>query len=191
MSLSARCLLVCSLLLSTSLFSQAHASLVEALDLATLMGEAEQVVVARVISLNSRFDERGQIVTDVAMQVEESVKGEQPAGAAIVVRKQGGVLGDIGMRVSGEPNFSVGETVVLFGGRTKDGALRPVGMSQGALRVFEQDGKRFARSANGGAATVKRVNGKLEKAAPAVPAARPLADLLSELRTIAEQQKKR
>jgi hypothetical protein len=168
----------------------AHASLVEALDLETLVAEADQVVVARVLSLNSRYDDRGQIVTDVSLQVEESVKGDTAAGAAIVVQRQGGTVGDIGMRVSGEPSFVVGETVVLFAARYTGGALRPVGMSQGALRVFDKDGARWARSANGGAATVKRNKGKLEHAAPALPAARPLAELLVDLRRMAKGGKR-
>lgn len=182
----ARCVLICLVVVGALHEARARASLVEALDLQTLMAEAEQVVVARVMSLDSHFDARGRIVTDVSMQVEESVKGEYAPGAAIVVRRQGGVVGDVGMRVSGEPSFVVGETVVLFGARGKSGALRPVGMSQGALRVFEQNGTRWARSANGGVATVKRNKGKLETAGPALPEARPLAELLQELRTIAK-----
>jgi hypothetical protein len=170
--------------------SGAHASLVEALDLETLVAEADQVVVARVLALNSHYDDQGQIVTDVSMQVEDSVKGDIAPGAAVMVRRQGGTVGDIGMRVSGEPSFVVGETVLLFGARASGGVLRPVGMSQGALRVFEKDGARWARSANGGLSTVKRNKGKLEHAPAALPAARRLDDLLVELRRMAKPAKR-
>lgn len=164
----------------------ARASLVEALDLTTLVAESDQVIVARVLALESHFDDRGQIVTDVTMQVEESVKGQLAPGAAVTVRRKGGTVGDIGMRVSGEPSFSVGETVVLFAARGSSGVLRPVGMSQGALRVFEKDGARWARGANGGIATVKRgKSGKMEHAPGALPAPRRLDELLSELRSLA------
>jgi hypothetical protein len=167
----------------------AHASLVEALDLATLVAESDQVVVAHVLSLDSHFDEQGQIVTDVVMQVEESVKGELAPGAAVTVRRKGGTVGDIGMRVSGEPSFSVGETVLLFAARNSGGVLRPVGMSQGALRVFEKDGARWARGANGGASTVKRgKGGKLEHAPSALPVPRRLDELLGELRSLADKR---
>src|SRR5690349_19414485 len=118
------CLLTVTLL-STSL---GRATLVEALDLQTLVDEAEQVVLARVIGQQSLFDARGRIVTDVALQVEESIKGDQAPGAAITVRRLGGVVGDQGMRVAGEPSFETGETVVLFGARMRrGGVLRPVG----------------------------------------------------------------
>jgi hypothetical protein len=185
-----RLVLVGLLAASLSLSASARASLVEALDLEALVAEADQVVLARVLALNSYFDARGQIVTDVSMQVEESVKGDHAPGAAIVVQRQGGTVGDVGMRVSGEPNFVIGETVVLFGARATGGALRPVGMSQGALRVFEKDGARWARSANGGAATVKRTKGKLEHAPAALPVARPLNELLTELRSLAKHEKR-
>lgn len=178
--------------LALSLLSQpsARASLVEALDLQTLVAESDQVVVARVLSLDSHFDERGQIVTDAAMQVEESVKGDVAPGAAVMVRRQGGTVGEIGMRVSGEPTFVVGETVVLFAAQSTGGVLRPVGMSQGALRVFEKDGARWARAANGGMSTVKRNKGKLERAPAALPAPRRLDDLLSELRSMSKDAKR-
>lgn len=176
-------------LLTVTLLSTApgRATLMEALDLETLVAEAEQVVLARVIGQHSLLDERGRIVTDVALQVEESIKGDQAPGAAITVRRLGGVLGDQGMRVAGEPSFETGETVVLFGARMRrGGVLRPVGMSQGALRVFERDGERWARSANNGVSTVKREGGHLKHAGAAVEEPRRLSELLTELRSLAK-----
>ena len=133
----------------------ARASLVEALDLAALVAESEQVVVGRVLSESSHYDERGRIVTDAALQVEETLKGDRAPGAAIMVRRLGGVVDDIGMRVSGEASFTVGESVLLFGARTRaGGALRAVGMAQGAIRIVEKNGERWAQS--GGVAGVRR-----------------------------------
>jgi hypothetical protein len=180
---------VCGFLLivGVALHTPAHASLVEAVDLETLVAEAEQVVLARVIGRQSYFDDHGRIVTDVTMQVEESIKGNHAVGAAIVVQRLGGVVDDIGMRVAGEPDFTVGETVILFGARaTPDAALRPIGMAQGALRVFEKDGERWARAANSGITTVKRKAGRLERAEAALPAPRRLAELLPQLHALAK-----
>jgi hypothetical protein len=162
----------------------AHASLVQALDLAALVAEAEQVVVGRVVSETSHYDERGRIVTDTTLQVEETLKGDRAPGAAIVVRKLGGVVDDIGMRVSGEASFTVGESVLLFGARYRaGGALRTVGMAQGAIRIVEKNGRRWAQS-SGGAAVRRDARGHLKSAAPAVPAPRPLDELLGEIRTL-------
>lgn len=177
------CLCVVSVLVAWA--PAVRATLVEALDLETLVAEAEQVVLARVIGERSHYDARGRIVTDVSLQVEESIKGNQAPGAALTVQRLGGVVGDIGERVAGEPNFAVGETVVLFGVRTRrGGVLRPLGMSQGALRVFERDGERWARSANNGVSTVKRAGGRLQESPGAVPAPRKLDELLTELRDL-------
>jgi hypothetical protein len=176
-------------LLTVTLFATApgRATLVEALDLETLVAEAEQVVLARVISQHSLLDERGRIVTDVALQVEESIKGQEAPGAAITVRRLGGVVGDQGLRVAGEPTFETGETVVLFGARMRrGGALRPVGMSQGALRVYERDGERWARSANNGVSPVKRESGRLKHASAALEEPLRLSELLTQLRNLAK-----
>jgi hypothetical protein len=181
------CLGLLAVTLATS--SPAHATLVEALDLETLVAEADQVVLARVIGQQSLYDERGRIVTDVVLQVEESIKGDQAPGAAVTLRRLGGVVGDMGLRVSGEPSFETGETVVLFGAhRARGGALRSIGMSQGTLRVFERDGERWVRSANNGVATVKRAGGQLKHAGAALEQPRKLTELLAEVRTLAKRK---
>lgn len=164
----------------------AHASLVEALDLAALVAESEQVVVGRVLSQTSRYDERGRIVTDTALQVEETLKGDQAPGAAILVRRLGGVVDDIGMRVAGEASFTVGESVLLFGARLRSGSvMRTVGMAQGAIRIVEKNGERWAQSAAGGVSAVRRdPHGRLKSANLAVPAPRKLDELLGEIRTL-------
>lgn len=170
-----------------------RASLVEALDLSALVAESDRVLLARVISLTSHYDKRGQIVTDFTMQVEETVKGDEMPGAAIKVRRLGGVVDGIGMRVAGEPSFQVGETVLLFGELGgEDASLRPVGMAQGALRVFEKDGARWARSAGGGVAAVRRAgSGKLRSAPMAVEQPRRLDELLVEIRSLVDAPKAR
>jgi hypothetical protein len=164
----------------------ASASLVQALSLAELTSGAEQVFVGRVIAEESHYDEHERIVTDVRLQVEEPVKGRLAAGQSVTIRRQGGVVGDIGTRVLGEPSFQSGETVVLFAARQgREGVMRTVGMAQGALRVFDEGGRRWVRSAPGDAAIVKRsATGALVRAEVAVPSPRRLDDLLSEVRTL-------
>lgn len=189
MSHCSRWVWVCVLAVTLLSAAPGRATLVEALDLETLVDEAEQVVLGRVIGQQSLVDERGRIVTDVALQVEESIKGDQAPGAAITVRRLGGVVGDMGMQVAGEPTFETGETVVLFGARLRQGGmLRPIGMSQGALRVFERDGERWARSANNGVSTVKREGGRLKHVDAALVEPRRLAELLSQLRGLAKRK---
>src|SRR4051812_5011887 len=81
----------------------AQGSMVQAMDLAELVQEAEVVAVARVMGQQSSYDERGRIVTDIQMQVERSEKGDAAPGASVVVRRLGGELDGLAMRIEGEP----------------------------------------------------------------------------------------
>lgn len=158
----------------------ARASIVEALDLATLVAEADDVVLARVIKEWSHYDERNRIVTDYTMQVEETHKGTSTPGSAIIVRRLGGVVGDRGLRIAGEPTFQSGELVLLFGSRDGQTYVRPVGMAQGAMRVFERAGERMVKSDTQGMALVRR--GKSSEKSRAVAAEpRKLDELLREV----------
>jgi hypothetical protein len=179
------------LVAASALFGATHASatLVEALSLRTLTKDAEQVFVGKVIDESSLYDDRERIVTDVRIQVQETVKGSLVPGQAIIVRKHGGAVDGIATRVLGEPGYVVGENVVLFAARqTPARPWRAVGMAQGVLRVFEEGGRAWVRSAPGDAATVQRSpNGTLLRAEAAIPAARPLEVVLDEIRGLASE----
>jgi hypothetical protein len=164
----------------------ARASIVELLDLDTLVKEADQVVLARVIREWSHYDEGGRIVTDFQMQVERAEKGDAVPGAAIIVRKLGGVIDGIGMRVEGEPSFQQGELVLVFGVRGQRTFLRPVGMGQGAVRIFEENGELWARSTAQGMALLARSGNKSK--ALAVPQPRKLDELLREVEALVSKQ---
>ena len=163
----------------------AHASVVAALDLEALVQQADDVVVARVLKQESKYDAQKRIVTDYTMQVERTEKGEAQPGAAVTVRQFGGVIGDRGMRIAGEPTYQVGERVVLFGKRGGRTYLRPVGMAQGAMRVYEQDGETWAQPATRGLSLIARD----KSAAPAPSGPRKLDELLGDVRELVAAQK--
>jgi hypothetical protein len=164
----------------------ARASLVEALDLPALVERADEVALVRAIASESHFDDHGRIVTDTRMQVEKSEKGTRVPGSVMVVRRLGGAVGDLGMRVDGEAVFEVGDSVLLFANHVGGPeVLRTVGMSQGALRIREENGLRWVQSVPMGAALVKRSHdGKLTRSLPAISAPRRLDDVLSEVRSL-------
>ena len=171
----------------------ARASLVEALDLPALVERSDDVAIVRAIASESHFDDEGRIVTDTRMQVEQSEKGSRVPGSVVVVRRLGGEVGDLGMRVDGEAVFEVGDSVLLFASRVRGlELLRTVGMSQGALRIREEKGVRWVQSAPVGAALVKKsAGGKLTHSPAAVTEPRKLDDVLSEVRSlIAKGQQK-
>jgi hypothetical protein len=184
--------LAATLLIVGSLFAgqSARASLVEALDLAALVDRADEVVLARVVSMESHFNDRGRIVTDVTMQVEQAEKGSRVPGAVVVVQQMGGTVGDLAMRIAGEPTYVIGEEVLLFGRHARGlDVLRPVGMSQGAMRIEIRAGERFVKSMTGEAALVRGGSGTLQRASAALEQPRKLADVLAEVRALIATKK--
>jgi hypothetical protein len=183
--------LVCVLLLATR--DEARASLVQALELAELTEAAEQVVLGRVMNQSSHYDEAGRIVTDVQVQVVEVEKGPLAPGASLLLRSFGGVVNGLGMRIEGEPSFEDGQEVLLFVAQlAQQAVLRPVGMSQGAMLVYEEAGQRWVRSMAGGVSLVKKgSSGELTAQAAAVAQPRLLDDVMREVRTLVAQNKKR
>lgn len=138
----------------------ASATITEALSLTDLVREADLVVLAAAIDEHAQRDARGRIVTDFTVRVDEVMKGDASVGSTLVMRRLGGVMGDIGMRVEGEPHLEIGARYVLFLHRLSDGrTLRPVGMSQGVLPVEEQRGETIVLPGGDGLSLVQRVQG--------------------------------
>ena len=100
---------------------------------------ADEVVVAKVANVTSRFDtnEWGDqiIVSDVALQVEETLKGK-PA-ATNVVTLEGGSVGDITLDVSDMPTMEKNDRAVLFLKYTPAGSHVPWGRGNGVLKLDE------------------------------------------------------
>jgi hypothetical protein len=115
----------------------ARATIVEALDLPELVQHSDHIVIGTVLATQARYDAYGRIVTDATLRVETTMKGSSSPGGTLVVRRLGGVIGDLGMRVEGEPTLTTGDRRLLFL-RDYGAHCRAVGMSQGAVRI-EQD----------------------------------------------------
>ena len=111
-------------------------------DLPELARTADAIVHGTVRRVESRWSGDGRrIVTDVEIQVSESLKGQ--AGGSVVVTQPGGRVGDIGQTVSGLASFAPGEEVVLFLERRGAQAFRVAGMAQGKYKVQRsEDGTR-------------------------------------------------
>jgi hypothetical protein len=117
----------------------AHATVLVPLDTKALTARADRVVLGIVESQVARWtDDRQAIFTDVTIRVTRAYKGAVKPGERVVVRREGGALDGVGMRVFGAANFSVGEEVVVFL-EMRGGAPYTVGMTQGKLRVFTGD----------------------------------------------------
>jgi hypothetical protein len=175
----------------------AAASVVEALELDELVAQSTHIVVGRVSEQQSRWDQRRRIVTDVAMRVEDVMKGSHRAGEMVIVTVLGGAVGEIGLHVPGEPTFNDGERVLLFARESVDGtgALRPVGMSQGVMRLNRPRDGGSTMVVPGGEGLVT-VDGARPSAAwltsgESRPSARPLPDVLDEIRQLVRARDRR
>jgi hypothetical protein len=159
-------LVLCSAVLALP----AEATLSEALSMRELVDRAGHVVLATAVHAQARRDARNRIVTDFTLRVEETMKGGAAPGSTLVMTRLGGAIGDIGMRVEGEPHLELGARYVLFLSRASDGrTLRPVGMSQGVLPVREEGGRQVVEPGGGGLSLVQRVQGgRLVTAPPAL-----------------------
>jgi hypothetical protein len=148
--------------------STAYATISEALSLEALVQQADHVVLVTAQSERARRDSRDRIVTDFTVRVDEVMKGRASVGSTVVMTRLGGAIGDIGMRVEGEPHLEIGARYVLFLRTARDGrTLRPVGMSQGVMEVREQHGTPTVMPGGGGLALVQRVTGGQLVPAPA------------------------
>jgi hypothetical protein len=175
-----------AVLAAVGMASNASATLIEAMDLRALVRASDHVVLATVVGTHAHFDQLGRIVTDATLRVEASMHGPAAVGSTIVVRRLGGVIGDVGLRVEGEPTFEIGERIVLFA-RTVPGEsfVRPVGMSQGVLRVQRVAGTEMAMPGGEGLALVERgPDGRLRPVSGALARPESLDALLERIRTV-------
>lgn len=165
----------------------AHATSVEAMDLRALVRAADHVVVGTVIATEARYDHLDRIVTDATIRVDERMLGGSPEGDTIVVRRLGGVLGDVGLRIEGEPTFEAGQHVLLFARAIpSERLLRPVGMSQGVLPIQrDAAGTEVVMPGGEGLALVQRGgDGQLRPAPGALLSPEPVDALLARVREL-------
>jgi hypothetical protein len=93
----------------------------------SLFEKSSHVIVGNVLSVESRWDEKAAtIFTYVEVHVEERLKGDL-AEDFVVIKHRGGEIGNIGLLVSDEPHFFLGERVEVFLKRDESGYFSVVG----------------------------------------------------------------
>lgn len=150
--------LITSLLLLPALMASwpAGATVMLKMDLPELVGRADVIFVGKVTKLESRWSEdRRHIVTDTTFQVVQNVRGAV-VSRPVVVRSLGGVVGGIGMRVAGSPQFQVGQEALLFTDLRK-GHRYVTGMMQGVYLVArDKTGHAEVRGSSAGVTLARR-----------------------------------
>ncbi len=90
-------------------------------DLEQLSVGSEKVVIGEVVDMESRYLVPGQaIYTFVTIRVDEVIKGKSVSDE-LVIRVDGGTVGDVEMTVTHAPSFQVGEEVLVFVTKQIDG----------------------------------------------------------------------
>jgi hypothetical protein len=182
--------LIGALLMNLLMAGPADASIVQGLELEELVAHADRIVLGRVLFSESFQLPNGQLGTWHRISVERELRGHAPDQQEVMVETLGGQVGDIAMRVEGEPSFTVGERVLVFirGGGPYT-AFRPVGMGQGVMRVRTEQGIETVRQNREGLMLMRRsAKGRLEQSRGALPEKERLDALLSKLRDIVEQR---
>lgn len=170
------------------LASPADGSIVQALDLDDLVVQSDEILLGRVVLSESFRRANGTLGTWHRIIVERDVRHGASAEREVIIETLGGQLGDLAMRVEGEPSFSVGERVVVFVRQDGGYALRPVGMGQGVMRVRTEEGVDTVRQTREGMMLMRRNSkGRLERSLGALPRKERLDAFLSRVRTIVEQ----
>jgi len=107
------------------------------IDVGTRARGAEQIVVAKVVNVSSRFDVSAWgdhlIVSDVMLQVEETLKGTPSATTFVTI--EGGSVGNLTLDVSDMPSMKKDERAVLFLRQTPAGGHVPWGRGSGVLML--------------------------------------------------------
>lgn len=112
---------------------------------------ARVIVTGKVLSIESSFDEQqGRIFTYIKLKVQEVIKG-QITERKIVIKELGGHVGDRVSVVYGNPEFAVGERVLVYLDTWSDGSLRTYQMFLGKYSIVKDDktGHEFAVRATG------------------------------------------
>lgn len=156
----------------------AQATQLQPLDLAALSERASAVVVGVVEGQRASWTDaqRSSIVTDVRVRVTRALRGAA-VGEVVTVRRLGGSIDGIGMRVAGEAGFTQGEEILLFA-EGRGGSLYSVGMTQGKMHVATENGRKVVYGSLAGAELVASPAG-VRSAAAAGP--RLLDDVLREV----------
>jgi hypothetical protein len=133
--------------------------------MAPLVAHADAIALGSVRAVTPRWEGR-RIVSDVQLDVAQSIKGELPKTITLVA--SGGKVGDVVMRVVGGADFHVGDRSILFL-KAQSGGHRLIGLASGKLDVYTRDGRE---------SVVWPKDGTVEEV--------PLARVLDELRSLAK-----
>ncbi len=127
---SLRAVFACCLLGAVTL----GATVVPRMSLGEIADSSERVIHGVVTRKWSAWDDsRRYIWTHYEIQIRDTLKG--PAGTRFTISEPGGMVGDVGMHLSGAPEFRAGDEIIVFAYQTPIDYWRVRGYSQGGFIV--------------------------------------------------------
>lgn len=160
----------------------AEATLADALTLDELVEQSDRIALVRVVSQVAEYDSRSRIVTRVRVRVEEGLLAAN-TGDELDVVSLGGIIGDLGMQIAGEPTFQDGQRALIFV-RHVNGIYRPIGMSQGVFPVSGEDTPRVEPGGSGLSLVRPGDSGQLTPAGAALRGPRSLEHVIARVRAL-------
>ncbi len=101
-----------------------------------LTKKAREIVQGKVVKKHCEWNQdEPRINTTITIKVGRSIKGDL-AKEEVVIRQPGGVIGDVGLKVSGFPDFQEGEEVLVFLQKGEEYFRKVVGLAQGKFRII-------------------------------------------------------
>ena len=84
------------------------------LNLSQAVDRSDDIITGTVVAVESYWNEEQQIVTDVTVEVDETIKGRKNSESYTHFTMMGGQVGSIAAHVTHMPTFEPGEEVLLF-----------------------------------------------------------------------------
>jgi hypothetical protein len=106
-----------------------------------LLQASTEAVVATPIDAYSVW-EAGRIYTYSHVRVDRAIAGTLPSSGEALVRTMGGIVGDTGQRVEGEPLLSLGLASLLFLQPGPNGSFHVTARAQGQFPIVAASGSR-------------------------------------------------
>ncbi|MCI0338518.1 MAG: hypothetical protein L0226_13155 [Acidobacteria bacterium] len=120
-----------------------QATIMQYLEVEDLTRLSSDIFHGQIISTETFWNaERTRIYTHVRVRIDEPLKGSIRRSEIITVKQLGGEKDGVRMDYAGRPEFSAGESVVLFTTRLKNNDLVVVALKQGKMLVEGDEVKR-------------------------------------------------
>lgn len=135
---------------------KASASTLKGLSLAELSRASDRIIVGRSVAYESDWayvagSRRIVTVSRIIQETDflQAKTANDKVEDEVLVLTLGGRVGDLGQKVPGEAQVTVGQDNVFFVSEEQEGVRRILGMSQGAYPIFEKDGARKLKVGRG------------------------------------------